>query len=107
MRRFRADCVKIEGLIEAYAYPLQTNFNQLQSLNWLQVLLIGVTSCNVRSKGTPMRLVQLWSARAQHAVIRRIPSNTLPQYAVYFSDGPTHGYCSWLTLCQGEQGWYP
>jgi hypothetical protein len=45
----------------------------------------------------PMRLVQLWSARAQHAVLRRISSNTLPRRAAYFSNATTRGYHSWLT----------
>src|SRR5437867_101204 len=40
--------------------------------NWLRVLLIGVTSCKVRRKCTPMRFVQLWSAQAKHAGLRRI-----------------------------------
>jgi hypothetical protein len=41
-----------------------------------------------------MRLVYLWGARAKHAVIMRISSNTLPRRAAYFSDGPTLGYRS-------------
>ncbi len=45
-----------------------------------------------------MRLVPLWSARAKHAVIMRIPSSTLPQHVAYFADGTTLGYRSWLTL---------
>jgi hypothetical protein len=44
-----------------------------------------------------MQLVQRWSARAQQAVLMCISSNTLPQRAVYFSDGPTLGYFSWPT----------
>src|SRR6266852_5095710 len=42
-----------------------------------------------------MRLVHLWSARAKQAVIMRIPSDTLPRRAAYFSDGTTLGYRSW------------
>jgi len=42
-----------------------------------------------------MRLVHLWSARAKQAVILRIPSDTLPRRAAYFSDGTTLGYRSW------------
>ncbi len=45
-----------------------------------------------------MQLVHLWSARAKHAVLMRIPSYTLPQCAAYVSDGPTRGYRSWPTL---------
>src|SRR6266436_4668313 len=45
-----------------------------------------------------MRLVPLWSARAQPALIRRMPSDTLPRHAAYCSDGPTRGYRSWPTL---------
>jgi hypothetical protein len=66
--------------------------------NWLRVLLIGVTSCNVRRKCTPMRFVQLWSAQAKHAGFRRIPSDTLPRHAAYIADGPTRGYRSWPPL---------
>jgi len=46
----------------------------------------------------PMRLVHLWSARAKHAVIMRIPSDTLPRRAAYFSDKTTLGYRSWPPL---------
>ena len=42
-----------------------------------------------------MQLVHLWSARAKQAVIMRIPSDTLPRRAAYFSDGTTLGYRSW------------
>jgi hypothetical protein len=35
-----------------------------------------------------MRLVQLWSARAQHAVFRRISSNTLPRVPRIFLTAP-------------------
>jgi len=34
-----------------------------------------------------VRLVHLWGTRAKHAVIRRIPSDTLSRHAAYFSDG--------------------
>ena len=44
-----------------------------------------------------MQLIQLWSTRAQQAVLMRISSNTLPQRAVYCSDGPTLGSFSWPT----------
>ncbi len=37
----------------------------------------------------PIQLEHLWSARAKHVGIRRIPSYTLPRRAAYFSDG-TH-----------------
>ena len=37
----------------------------------------------------PLRLVHLWSARAKHAVIMRLPSYTLPRRAANFSDGTT------------------
>src|SRR2546425_1675276 len=46
----------------------------------------------------PRRLVHLWSARAKHAVIMRLPSSTLPRRAAYLSDGPTHGYHAWPPL---------
>jgi hypothetical protein len=45
-----------------------------------------------------MRLVHLWSARAQHAVIRRMRSSTLPQRAAYCSDDTTLSYRSWPPL---------
>ncbi len=45
-----------------------------------------------------MRLVHLWSARAKHGVIMRIPSSMLPRRAAYFSDGTTLGYRSWPPL---------
>src|SRR5712691_8913017 len=35
-----------------------------------------------------LRLVHLWSARAKHAEIMRMPSSTLPRRAACFSDGP-------------------
>jgi quercetin dioxygenase-like cupin family protein len=41
-----------------------------------------------------VRLVQLWGARAKHAVIMRLPSSRLPQRAAYFSAGITPGYRS-------------
>ena len=44
------------------------------------------------------RLVHLWSARAKHAAIRRLPSSRLPRRATYFSHGTTLGYLSWPTL---------
>jgi hypothetical protein len=44
-----------------------------------------------------MRRIHLRSARAKHAVLMRISSNTLPRRAAYFSDGPTRGYRSWPT----------
>jgi hypothetical protein len=44
-----------------------------------------------------MRRVHLWSARAKHAVLRRISSDTRPRRAAYFADGTTHGYRSWPT----------
>ncbi len=50
-----------------------------------------------------MRLVHLWSARAKHAVIMRIPSSMLPRRAAYFSDGTTLGYRSWPPLWPSEQ----
>ena len=68
------------------------------TVNWLRVLLIGVTSCKVRRKCTPMRFVQLWSAQAKHAGLRRIPSDTLPRHAAYIADGPTRGSRSWPPL---------
>jgi hypothetical protein len=42
-----------------------------------------------------VRLVHLWGARAQHAVIMRLPSSTLARRVAYFSDGITPGYRSW------------
>jgi len=50
----------------------------------------------------PRRLVQLWSVRAKHAVLRRLPSSTLPQCASYFSDGTALGYRSWPPLWPRE-----
>jgi len=38
-----------------------------------------------------MRLVHVWSARAQQAVIMRLPPYTLPRRAAYCSDGTTLG----------------
>jgi hypothetical protein len=38
-----------------------------------------------------MRLAHLWGTRAKHAVIRRMPSSTLPRRAAYFSDAITPG----------------
>src|SRR4029453_17602161 len=61
-------------------------------LNWLQVLLIVLTSCNVRRKRIYLRLVQLWSVRAKQAVIMRIPSQTPSQCGASFSNGTTLGY---------------
>jgi len=43
----------------------------------------------------PMQLVHLWSARAKHAVIMRLPSCTLPRRAAHLSAGTTRGYRSW------------
>jgi hypothetical protein len=42
-----------------------------------------------------MRLVSLWSTRAQQAVRRRIASDTRPRRVAYVADGPTRGYRSW------------
>ncbi len=42
-----------------------------------------------------MRLEHLWSARVKHAGIMRLPSDTLPRRAAYFSDGTTLGSRSW------------
>ena len=42
-----------------------------------------------------VRLIHLWGARAQHAVIMRLPSSTLARRVAYFSDGITPGYRSW------------
>ena len=65
--------------------------------NWLQVLLSGVTSCNVRRPCLLRRLVHLWGARAKHAVLMRVSSNMLPQRAACFSDGPIRNHRSWPT----------
>jgi hypothetical protein len=46
----------------------------------------------------PMRLVHLWSARAKHAVIRRMPSSMLPRRAAYDADGTTLGSRAWPSL---------
>jgi len=46
----------------------------------------------------PMQLVHLWSARAKHAVIMRLPSSTLPRRAAHFPAGTTRGSCSWPPL---------
>ncbi len=45
-----------------------------------------------------VRLVHLWGARAQPAVLMRLPSSTLPRRATHFSNGITPGYRSWLPL---------
>jgi hypothetical protein len=46
----------------------------------------------------PRRLVHLGSARAQHVVIRRMPSSTLPRRAVYVADGTPRGSRAWPSL---------
>jgi len=45
-----------------------------------------------------LELVHLWGARAQHAVIMRLPSSTQPWRAACFSDGITPGSRSWSPL---------
>src|SRR5262245_5606829 len=65
------------------------------SYNWLRVLLSGGTSGNVRRRGWLRRLVYLWGARAQHAVLMRLASHRLPQRATYFADGPIRHHRSW------------
>src|SRR5262245_32616272 len=56
----------------------------------------------MRRKCIYVRLVQLWGARAKHAVIMRMPSSLLPRRAAYFSHGITPGYRSWLPLWPRE-----